>query len=457
MAMLKPERLHVLAQSSVLGLMVGTMLLIPRATPGPGVLLALCSIAADLWQPTGDKVDAGRYVGPVSLSLAALTLYALASTTWAANPALALQSSLQLAALGVATIYLCEAVPRRIAGLVAGDRALYVRAIPIAFGIGLVILAVDFSSRHSIMLAVLSAFPGLAGSGRKGLVASGSTFTWMHSFYVNQNIAALVLLMQPTLAAAGLWLPERWRRTVIWSSAALMLVVVLMSDSETAKLAAIVSLAVSLAAARWPQRAATAMAVVFSLGLLLAPVLGRLPAMAGLDKAPWVTIGVRDRVLIWDATARTSLQSPILGIGMQSTRFTEARLGRDGAGTPDAAAGSQARMPTSQLGWHSHNAYLQAWLELGVIGVLILLALGLALIRNAAQSPAAIRPAALGLAAAALTIAATGWGMWQPWLLASVAAATLCLKIAITEAIARGADLPAGLQPASASTSGPKR
>ena len=403
----KPEHLLVLVQSSLVAGMAGTMLLAPRATPIAGALLLLCCIVADLWLPTAAEVRLDRLIGPVSLILAVLVVYGLASVVWSANPALALQSAVQLAAISATTIYVCEAVPRRLRELYPAARGLFIRAAPITFGLGVVVVAVDLFTGHRPLIALLAAYPDLAGVGRKGVIASGSTVTGILGFYVNQNMAALVLLLLlPTLACARLWLSEPLRTPLTALTSSLAVAVVLGSDSETAKLAAVVGLAVTLAALRWPQRVTTVIKVVFCVGLLFAPLFGRLPALAGLDTASWAPVGVRDRVAIWNATARASFEAPMRGIGIQSTRFTEVSDPSGQASSPaKPTAAAAPRRPASQLGWHSHNAYLQAWLELGALGVVILLALGLALIGYVAQSPPAIRPAALGLMAAALTIA----------------------------------------------------
>ena len=420
----------VLAQSGLIGAAAAIMLMAPRLIPLLIGVLALSCLVGDAWCRLPAKFTIDHFVGPVSIAAALFTAYALASSLWAANFAVAVQSGGQVLALIAAAIYLCSALPRRLAALDAVSRRRYLRAVPIGFAIGLVFLVEEFLSGHRLMIATLQAFPELAGAGRKGLVYSDTSIAWMHSFYVNQNVAALVLLSPPALAAAALWLDPRVRTVVLGLTLALIIVVVFASDSETAKLACVAGMVTYVAVTRSPSMTTTGLALVFTLGLLFAPALGRVPAALGLHNATWLTIGARDRVVIWDATARTSMQSPVLGVGIQSTRFTKIE--------PTELDGT--RSPRSQLGWHSHNAYLQSWLELGAAGVLLLVVLGNAVIRSTARSSAQTRPAALALTATALAIAGTGWGMWQPWLLSSLLAAIVFLQIPATEARLRQGD-----------------
>jgi O-antigen ligase len=82
-----------------------------------------------------------------------------------------------------------------------------------------------------------------------------------------------------------------------------------------------------------------------------------------------------------------------------------------------------------QLGWHAHNVYLQSWLELGAVGTLLLLAAGLAGIRGALALHPMLLPYAAALVAGVMAIAATGWGMWQPWLIGGAAAASVLMAM----------------------------
>ena len=432
--MSRNEQVLVLAQSAFIGLSAALMVIAPRLIPLLIGVLAVSCLIADISLPGPARLHWRQLVGPVSVTAVLFAGYALSSARWASNGALAVQSGLQVLALLGAAFYLSASLPHRLAGLDAASRRRYLRAVPLGVGIGLGFMFEEYLSSHRGMIVALEAFPGLAGVGRKGLIYSGNSIAAMYDYYINQNAAVLVLLSLPAVTAAALWLGPRVARPAIGAWLVVLALVVFTSESETAKLACITSLAAYLAARRWPTAAVTTVTVAFAAGLMLAPVLGRLPVAAGLDKAGWIPFSARDRMMLWDTAARTTMQSPMFGIGMQSTRFI-----KDGAaeqrGTTEASSPEGTAIPP-RLGWHSHNAYLQSWLELGAVGVLLLLVLGVGLIRSTAQGPGATRPAALALAVAALTIAATGWGMWQPWLLAALVGAIVFHRIAETEAAA---------------------
>ena len=246
--MSSPLQKLVLIQSGYIGAAAGLILVAPRLAPLLIGLLALSYLVADIGMPGPTQITASRFVGPVSLTMAGLTVYALLSALWAASVPAAVQSGGQLLLSLTAAVYLCDAIPRRFAALDQADRRRYLRAVPIGFAIGLVFLLEEFLSGHRIMLAMLGAWPALAGVGRKGLVYSDATLASMHGFYVNQNVAALVLMAPPALAAATLWLPASSRTTATGLGGVLLAITVFASDSETAKLACVVGVLTWLAA-----------------------------------------------------------------------------------------------------------------------------------------------------------------------------------------------------------------
>src|SRR5262249_21619538 len=86
------------------------------------------------------------------------------------------------------------------------------------------------------------------------------------------------------------------------------------------------------------------------------------------------------------------------------------------------APGSKYRLTT---GWHSHNAYLQAWYETGAVGALWLLALGLLVLRSLASADAAAQPYLYAIFISCAAIAASSFSLWAPWFMASFAFAAI--------------------------------
>lgn len=129
----------------------------------------------------------------------------------------------------------------------------------------------------------------------------------------------------------------------------------------------------------------------FAADLQAMPVIGHGGAFAG------------NRLEIWDYVSRYALQKPLLGYGIEAAReindFDSRQIFQKG---------------TSIL--HPHNFVLQLWLEFGIVGALCGAALvgyllhvmrvSLTVAQNRIVLPALI---------ACLSVASTGYGMWQGW------------------------------------------
>lgn len=92
---------------------------------------------------------------------------------------------------------------------------------------------------------------------------------------------------------------------------------------------------------------------------------------------------------------------------------------------------------------HPHNALIQIWLELGIVGVILvgaIFSLIVALIPSSLHNRA--RPATLiATTACAFTIAQLGFGIWQGWWMT-----TLGLMVMIVVATATNVSAPAARQ-----------
>jgi O-antigen ligase len=79
---------------------------------------------------------------------------------------------------------------------------------------------------------------------------------------------------------------------------------------------------------------------------------------------------------------------------------------------------------------HPHNMYLQLWLELGAVGVLIFCILLTKIFMDITNNPdKKFQVSACGLVATITVFALISFGMWQSWVLCSIAIAVINLKI----------------------------
>lgn len=142
----------------------------------------------------------------------------------------------------------------------------------------------------------------------------------------------------------------------------------------------------------------------FAQGLNGMPVLGNGGGYAGA------------RLEIWDYVSRYMLQRPLYGFGFEATRHVPHF---------DSA---QIYQKTDFI-LHPHNFMIQIWMEFGAVGALFAggLMSGLILLmqRRLAEAEARI---ALPSLIACLSIASTGYGLWQGWWIGTLfTVASLCI------------------------------
>ena len=412
--------LHETAIGTVLCVGTAAMGFAPRLLP---VILSLLSVltAAEVvraGKPFTQTLQEAFAPLAMKLSIAFLGLAGL-SALWAAEPRLALQSTVQVGSLILATGLLVTLLPAYVSTLPPIRRRRFVRAAVLGFLAALVFLIVEVVAGNPFSFAALRAFPALAGDSAKGIVREGGRIVSFEPFYLDRNVAAMTLLVPAGVVALLAWLPRAVSRPFAIGAVVVAGVIAAISTSGAATLAAVSGLIVALAGWRWPLQTSRSLMAVVTVGVVLAVPLGHLPSKLGMETAPWVSPSARERAMIWDRTASAVLRNPLLGIGVQSTRFQE-------ADRKEVVGLSGARR---QLGWHAHNFVLQTWLELGAAGALLLLAFALAMLRTIEALAPSHRPAAFSLFAMVLAIGVTGWGLWQPWLIAVFGTAMMALVV----------------------------
>ena len=122
------------------------------------------------------------------------------------------------------------------------------------------------------------------------------------------------------------------------------------------------------------------------------------------------------RLLIWEFTAKKSLERPISGHGFDASRV----ISRDAETKPVFTTSTSWQ--ESVLPLHPHNIGLQLWLELGVVGVILGLVVLIAIARALASfAPDRLLCASLtGVVTVAWTIASISFGAWQSWWIAAL-------------------------------------
>lgn len=111
---------------------------------------------------------------------------------------------------------------------------------------------------------------------------------------------------------------------------------------------------------------------------------------------------IQHRLQIWDYTGDMALRRPVSGWGFGTSR----RL----PGGPENTFLGVPKMPL-----HPHNAVLQFWVELGAVGVVILLCFLLYLVRRCARAGEHHQVALYSLLLSGFAVASLAFGAWQNW------------------------------------------
>lgn len=153
------------------------------------------------------------------------------------------------------------------------------------------------------------------------------------------------------------------------------------------------------------------LAAIFAVLILTAPWTVQImfkTVAASVTKGSWLAQAYApNRLEIWDFVARYALQSPIFGYGVEATRLIE-----------DFDT-HKIYHPDSMI-LHPHNFALQLWMEYGTIGAVFGAAFLGDLLRRMSRLSTQAARVALPVFLCFLSVAATGYGMWQGWWLGEI-------------------------------------
>jgi O-antigen ligase len=373
----------------------------PRATPFMLPLLGGAIIAPVLRGPKAAIVL--WPVAPMVLALAALDVYLAANALWSFSPLQALGRVLLYAAIvGLGTV-VAWALP-----LLTGEDARRLhRGMLIAVMAIAAFLAIEAALGQPIRRLIVSLIPLLRPPSRH-MTEAGGWVTEIYLYVLNRNLAVLNFLLWPAFLLMRGHLPRTAARLAAGILLVLTAVAVFSSDHETSMIALAASCLVFAGCALAPRVMRALVIAGWVAATLLVVPAADLAHDAGLHQARWLPQSARNRVELWNVTADRMQASPILGIGIESTKPLDVEA-------EQADPASQKGVFTNRTGRHSHNIFMQTWFELGAVGAVLLLVVGLAALRAMARLPAAHQPYAFASFVSTIVIASFTWGMWQPW------------------------------------------
>lgn len=294
-------------------------------------------------------------------------------------------------------------------GLFVEQRRLAEAAHGLCAGIfaGLALVAFETVSDLYLTRTIMSAFPALQERylGKHIDVVNG-VVTYLTDNFMNRSTLAATMLLAPGLILARRFHSERIFKLMLGGAAVYAACVLALSRHQSSQLALLVGAAAAVSA--WRSIAVTRRLVVagWCCAVLLSPVFASAIDAAKLQHMAW-PVAIEARLAIWADAAREIRLRPFFGIGAGGAETLVDQSRRPSVGVRDRAVVPPAR--------HTHNVYLQVWYELGLLGVVPFLLLGLSLIHGITALPQQVQRYALVYAAMAAAMLATSYGLWQSW------------------------------------------
>ncbi|MGF1626571.1 MAG: hypothetical protein ACFCVH_16940 [Alphaproteobacteria bacterium] len=302
------------------------------------------------------------------------------------------------------------------------------------FGAGALIIGLACTiGRHDARIHLQALAAGLilaAALAIADIELAGYLLRWSHgqpvaiyAYGPGAAFSALVLLP----LAISLW----QHRARLWAVAAAVAAAafVLLAANETAKLALPLAVVGGLAAAwRWTRPLP---ALAFAVPLLAVPLL--VPQPMDSPFGCWLMeqkLSIVHRLGIWNFVDAAVAERPVLGWGLEASRRIPG--GTMQLAMPDCGPelGPEIYGPRigERLPLHPHGLSMNLWLELGAVGVFLLLVVLLDWARRLYRLPRAYAWAPCAALSAVFLPATASFGMWQGWWLTTLfLLAAVCL------------------------------
>ncbi len=325
---------------------------------GLGVVLAAALWVADAARPRADG----------ALLLLAVLFVALgwASIAWSVAPAESARRALQLTAIAAASLLLLAVPPPEGAAV---ERLFAVMLGTLAIGALAMVgdRALGYPLQH--LIAAKAAYPVTK---------------------YNRGLDYLALLVWPMLACGA---AARRRPREMLLAATLALLVAAAGKSTTAPAALLVGAACYGLAVRTPRWGTRLVAASVTLMAVTLPVWLRMAAQHRALLVGHIKMSGLHRLEIWDYMTARVAERPLFGWGLAAANAVPIH--------PAELASYRFVVPQ---GVYPHQQWLELWLELGVVGALLALALALLALGRIARLPPGTAAFALAAFAAALAV-----------------------------------------------------
>ncbi len=248
----------------------------------------------------------------------------------------------------------------------------------------------------------------------RGLDASARIRAWTF----DRSALIVCIFIWPAVACV----PSRWMVPVALTLSVLILGTLPFTESQTGPLVVVVSLVAFFSAYALPRLSAMVIAGVVAAYAAVAPWLFiAIHSRAASRFGEWTEASAGARLDIWRVTANMVLERPFTGHGPNALRRVENIFSQDDVFMLEAGK-------TSAL--HPHNFALQVWLDLGITGVVVLIALIFLAFWRVSRCGRPLAAAGTAMLVAIFVAGSLSPGLWQGWWLGTVALAVCQFVVA---------------------------
>lgn len=262
--------------------------------------------------------------------------------------------------------------------------------------------------------AVLLTIESVTANGISALIAQMRDLTVTGRTEMKRGATTLVLVSGPIM----IMLRNQGRKLLAVLPAVICLTITMEFDGLSSRAACLLYSVCGLAVWVFGQRTRSIISIAFVIAAFSLPVaISHLPPPQESFQAwKWMPNSAHHRLTIWSFTVSNALDKPIIGWGMDSSRWLPGSDIDVQVWRVDEQGHQIAGQLETQLPLHPHNALLQWWLELGIPGCLLLGGTVVWLLRSAARNaPLFMQAALVATIVAGLVVSMVSYGFWQSW------------------------------------------
>ena len=238
---------------------------------------------------------------------------------------------------------------------------------------GAAFLLIEIVFDDAIMRFINNHIVKVMHAGHKNAQVVGGEVTEVSAFVLNRNATSMMLLLIPGALFTAALSSRAIHNGVLASVVLLIGLSILLSQSGTSTMAFFLSAFVLGVSMLSLQTARFLILTGWVLATMLAVPLAKLPYDLGWQHWTWLPPeSVAARFYIWKYTADNTSAHMLTGIGIRGTRDLHLVIPLD-PNDPNMGYALKGRAAR-----HPHNVFIQTWLELGAIGAVLLLSIGLA-------------------------------------------------------------------------------